>query len=109
MIRLRWILVLMSLLALLAAGCGDEGEDGGGGDAGGAEAAPEPRAEGDVTWCIGKDTSGAFGTVVDSFNKANPNANVKLLQLPEAADEQRRILVLHVALGDARQRDRRWH
>jgi multiple sugar transport system substrate-binding protein len=46
-----------------------------------------------VTWCIGKDTTGAFGTVVDSFNKANPNANVKLLELPEDAGEQRRLQI----------------
>ena len=46
-----------------------------------------------MTWCIGKDTSGAFGTVVDNFNKANPNAKVKLLELPEDAGEQRRLQI----------------
>jgi trehalose/maltose transport system substrate-binding protein len=46
-----------------------------------------------VTWCIGKDTTGAFGTVVDGFNKANPNAKAKLLELPEDAGEQRRLQV----------------
>jgi multiple sugar transport system substrate-binding protein len=46
-----------------------------------------------VTWCIGKDTTGAFGTVVDGFNKANPDANAKLLELPEDAGEQRRLQV----------------
>ena len=57
----------------------------------------QAKASGDVTWCIGKDTSGAFGTVVDSFNKANPKANVKLLELPEAADEQRRLQIQRLA------------
>ena len=52
-----------------------------------------PRRRANVTWCIGKDTSGAFGTVIDAFNKANPDANVKLLELPEDAGEQRRLQV----------------
>jgi multiple sugar transport system substrate-binding protein len=30
---------------------------------------------------------------VDNFNKANPDAKVKLLELPEAADEQRRLQI----------------
>jgi multiple sugar transport system substrate-binding protein len=47
----------------------------------------QARVEGDITWCIGKDTTGAFSTVVDNFNKANPDANAELLELPTAADE----------------------
>jgi multiple sugar transport system substrate-binding protein len=94
-LRLPAVLMLVLLLAL-AVGCGD---DDGGGSGGGspetqdAEKVGQAKAEGDVTWCIGKDTSGAFQTVVDNFNKANPNANAKLLELPESADEQRRLQV----------------
>ncbi len=88
----RLMAALIAALMLAVAGCGsDEGDEGGG--AADAEKVGQAKAEGDVTWCIGKDTSGAFGTVVDGFNKANPNANVKLLQLPEAADEQRRLQI----------------
>jgi multiple sugar transport system substrate-binding protein len=94
---LRLPAVLMLVLVLgLAAGCGD---DDGGGSGGGspetqdAEKVGQAKAQGDVTWCIGKDTSGAFQTVVDNFNKENPNANAKLLELPESADEQRRLQV----------------
>jgi multiple sugar transport system substrate-binding protein len=46
-----------------------------------------------VTWCIGKDTTGAFSTVVEDFNKANPDANAKLIELPTDAGEQRRLQV----------------
>ena len=53
----------------------------------------QAKASGDVTWCIGKDTTGAFKTVVDNFNKENPDANVELLELPESADEQRRLQI----------------
>jgi multiple sugar transport system substrate-binding protein len=87
---LRFMAVLTATAALAFAGCGDDDDDGGGGE---AEKAAQAKAAGDVTWCIGKDTSGAFQTVVDSFNKANPDANAKLLQLPEAADEQRRLQI----------------
>src|SRR5680860_1266043 len=31
--------------------------------------------------------------VVDNFNEANPDANVELLELPESADEQRRLQI----------------
>jgi multiple sugar transport system substrate-binding protein len=87
----RFMAVLVATVVLAIAGCGsDDSDTGGGGD---AKKATKAKASGDVTWCIGKDTSGAFGTVVDSFNKANPNANVKLLELPEDAGEQRRLQI----------------
>jgi multiple sugar transport system substrate-binding protein len=94
--RFRLPAILAAVLALALAGCGDDGDDGGGGGGGGtadAEKVGQPRAQGDVTWCIGKDTSGAFGTVVDNFNEENPDANVELLELPESADEQRRLQI----------------
>ena len=87
----RFMVVLVATVVLAIAGCGsDDSDTGGGAD---AKKATKAKASGDVTWCIGKDTSGAFGTVVDSFNKANPNANVKLLELPEDAGEQRRLQI----------------
>jgi multiple sugar transport system substrate-binding protein len=89
----RFLAVLAATALLAIAGCGGDDDDDGGGAAADAEKVTEARASGDVTWCIGKDTSGAFQTVVDAFNEANPDANVKLLQLPEAADEQRRLQI----------------
>jgi trehalose/maltose transport system substrate-binding protein len=67
---------------------------GGGGDGGGSEAktlqsSDTKGASGSVTWCIGKDTSGAFKTAVDQFNEENPKLEAKLLELPENADIQR--------------------
>ena len=88
----RLLAALAATVMLAIAGCGGGGDDDGGG-APDAEKVGQAKASGNVTWCIGKDTSGAFGTVVDNFNKANPNANVKLLELPEAADEQRRLQI----------------
>jgi multiple sugar transport system substrate-binding protein len=86
------LFAVLSVAAMLAiAGCGDDDDDGGGAPE--AEKVTQAKASGDVTWCIGKDTTGAFSTVVDNFNKANPNANAKLLELPAAADEQRRLQV----------------
>jgi multiple sugar transport system substrate-binding protein len=82
---------LVATVILAIAGCGSGDDDSGGG--GSAKKATQAKAGGNVTWCIGKDTSGAFGTVVDSFNKANPGATVKLLELPEDAGEQRRLQI----------------
>jgi multiple sugar transport system substrate-binding protein len=92
---LRLMAIVAAVAALAIAGCGDDDDDGGGGGgaAADAEQVTQAKAQGDVTWCIGKDTTGAFTTVVKNFNKQNPKANVELLELPTAADEQRRLQV----------------
>jgi multiple sugar transport system substrate-binding protein len=88
----KWLwAVLLVVLALAVAGCGDDDDDGGSAEQ--APAADPSKAKGDVAWCIGKDTSGAYGTAIDLFKKENPNVNVKLVELPESADEQRTQLV----------------
>jgi multiple sugar transport system substrate-binding protein len=48
---------------------------------------------GNVTWCIGKDTTGAFSQVVSQYNQSHPQVHVKLLELPTSADQQRTQLV----------------
>jgi multiple sugar transport system substrate-binding protein len=87
--------------AAVAAGCGG----GGGGSTGGSTVSgvgsnaktvtPDmaKNAKGGVTWCIGKDTTGAFSQVVKLYNQQNPNVHVKLLELPTSADAQRTQLV----------------
>ena len=86
-----WAMLLVAL-ALAVAGCGDDDDDGGG-DGEKAPAADTGKAKGAVAWCIGKDTSGAYGTAIDLFKKENPNVTVKLVELPESSDEQRTQLV----------------
>src|SRR5262249_52345054 len=49
--------------------------------------------KGSVTWCIGKDTTGAFSQVVKLYNQQNPSVHAKLLELPTSADAQRTQLV----------------
>ena len=87
-----WAALCCCVLALAVAGCGGDDDDDGGGDAEKAPAAGAD-AKGDVNWCIGKDTSGAYGTAIDLFKKENAKINVKLVELPESADEQRAQLV----------------
>jgi multiple sugar transport system substrate-binding protein len=91
----KWLwAVLLVTLALAVAGCGDDDDDGGGGDGDGAQApAPSQQARGDVNWCIGADTSGAYGTAIRLFEQEYPDINVELVELPESADEQRTQLV----------------
>src|SRR5215218_6778676 len=84
--RLPLPAVLIVQLMLVLAGCGDDGDSGGSSpETKDAKKVTQAKAQGDVTWCIGKDTTGAFRTVVDNFNKQNPNANATLLELPEYA------------------------
>ena len=64
-------------------------DDGGGSEAKTLNPRTPKDASGKVTWCIGKDTSGAFKTAVESFNEQNPKLEAKLLELPENADIQR--------------------
>src|SRR3954470_20045310 len=87
--RMLAALVASALFAI--AGCGGGGDDSGGTPQ--AEKATQAKASGDVAWGIGKDTTGSFSTVVDNFNKANPKAHAKLIELPTSADDQRRLQV----------------
>jgi multiple sugar transport system substrate-binding protein len=87
--------VLLALgVALLVAGCGGGGGGGGGGGKAGGGAkklksSDAQNASGNISWCIGKDTTGAFSQVVKLHNQQNPNVKVKLIELPTSADEQR--------------------
>lgn len=88
---LRYAIALGLCLAtfgLAACGGGDDG-DGGVSGANTLQPSDAKGASGSVTWCIGKDTSGAFKTAVDQFNQQNPDLNAVLLELPESADIQR--------------------
>src|SRR5215216_921245 len=86
----------------LVAGCGDDEGDTGGGSAGTQETgttkgakvidpASMDSAKGEVTYCTGKDTSGAQKKSVELFNKEfkSQGLSTKLLEFPESADEQR--------------------
>jgi multiple sugar transport system substrate-binding protein len=83
----RGLGVLLTIaVAILVAACG--GDNGGGGD---KTLAPDDaeNAKGEVAWCIGKDTTGAFAQVVKMHNDENPDVTAKLIELPTSADEQR--------------------
>jgi trehalose/maltose transport system substrate-binding protein len=102
-VRSKLASALLSLVcvAVVAAGCGggssksstsaSEGTPIKGGSAVTPAMANNP--SGNVTWCIGKDTTGAFSQVVNSYNQSHPKVHVKLLELPTSADQQRTQLV----------------
>jgi multiple sugar transport system substrate-binding protein len=86
----RYLIAVGLCLAIFGlAACGGGGDEGGGSEANTLQPSDAENASGSVTWCIGKDTSGAFKTAVDRFNKQNPKVEAKLLELPESADIQR--------------------
>src|SRR5687768_12283845 len=83
------VVIVAAVAAVFLASCGDD--DGGGSGVDNAKTIDANAAEGatgNVTWCIGKDTSGSFKQIVDRHNQ-NSEVKVKLLELPEAADQQR--------------------
>jgi multiple sugar transport system substrate-binding protein len=93
--------VALASCALLLAACG--GDDGGGGGGGGGDAsggeqtkgvkAIDPNsmngAKGTVTYCVGKDTTGATHAWIEAFNKKKTGVTVKILEFPASADAQR--------------------
>jgi multiple sugar transport system substrate-binding protein len=85
----RYLIALVAAMAALGlAACGDD-DEGGGAEAKTLQPSDAQNASGSVTWCIGKDTSGAFNTAVETFNEENPKLDAQLLELPESADLQR--------------------
>jgi multiple sugar transport system substrate-binding protein len=92
-------LLCMVLACGVLAACGEDEGDGGGsggseesGATEGAKAidvASMEGASGDVTYCLGKDTSGDKTAAIKRFNEQNPDINAKMLEFSTSADEQR--------------------
>jgi multiple sugar transport system substrate-binding protein len=51
---------------------------------------------GPITLAIGRDTTAYLGPLLDRWNQAHPDERVTLLELPEAADEQRAQMVANL-------------
>ncbi len=107
--RKRFAAALVAALAMFVVACGGNDDKGGGGGGGGGGAATTEAsgvtkgvakaptvaaskdAKGNVTFCLGKDTSGNQTAAVKDFNakfKAQ-GLSAKLLEFPTSADEQR--------------------
>jgi multiple sugar transport system substrate-binding protein len=87
--RLRSLVGLVAVAAVLVvAGCSGSSPGGGGGGGGGGASGTGP-----ISFAIGKDTSGFFTLLTNEWNQQNPNQKVNLIQLPEAADQQRQAFV----------------
>ena len=82
---------VIGTLALVVgvAGCG--GDKGGGGT---TQAQPGTfDGKGPITLATGKDTSGYLQSALDTWNKDHPNEQVRLVELPESADQQRQQMI----------------
>ena len=97
--RLLYLLCMALACGVFLAACGDD-DDGGSGGGGTSEegstegaTAVDPAsmdsAEGDVTVCMGKDTSGDITEAVKKFNAQGNGVTVNLLEFSTSADEQR--------------------
>jgi len=99
--RIVYLVCMLFACAVFVAACGDDDDGGGGGGSAGSEEsgvtegaevidpATMDSAEGDVTFCLGKDTSGDKTQAIKDFNEANPNMNATMLEFSTSADEQR--------------------
>jgi multiple sugar transport system substrate-binding protein len=99
--RLLYLLCMALACAVFVAACGEDEGDGGGGTTSGSEEtgategakvidpASMDNAEGEVTYCLGKDTSGDKTAAIKRFNEQNPGITAELLEFSTSADEQR--------------------
>jgi multiple sugar transport system substrate-binding protein len=78
--------LLAMVAALVVAGCSGSTPGGGGGGGGGG-------GKGPITFAIGKDTSNWIPGAVTKWNAAHADERVSLVELPEAADQQRQQFV----------------
>jgi multiple sugar transport system substrate-binding protein len=97
--RLAVLFAALFACAVLVAACGSD-DNGGGGGSGSAESgstsgakaidpASMDSAKGDVTFCLGKDTSGDKTQALKDFNAAQSDVKAKMLEFSTSADEQR--------------------
>jgi len=90
--------VLIGGTLVAACGGGSSGGGGGGGSSSSNGSTSGAKvidvnsmknAKGNVTLCMGKDTSGDKTALVKQFNQQNPGIHAKLLEFSTSADEQR--------------------
>jgi trehalose/maltose transport system substrate-binding protein len=99
--RLAVLITALFATAALVAACGGSSSSSGGGGGGGGSSSQGSisgakvidvnsmnNAKGNVTYCTGKDTSGDIKAGIAEFNKENPGITAKILEFPEAADQQ---------------------
>ncbi|WP_219505959.1 ABC transporter substrate-binding protein [Nonomuraea ceibae] len=84
----------VALAVLAAAGCAAAGETGGG--------EPGTGGTGPITFATGRDTTAYLQPLLDRWNQAHPAEKVTLLELPEAADEQRAQMVANLQARSSR-------
>ncbi len=72
----------------LAAACGGSKSGNGG-----SKTSDQLTGRGPITLATGKDTSGNVQHQIDTWNKAHPQETVRLIELPESADQQRQQMV----------------
>jgi multiple sugar transport system substrate-binding protein len=82
-------MVAVAVTVTLAAGCGS----GSSKDSGSSAGQGQLTGRGPITLAQGKDTSGNVQNQINAWNKAHPKEPVRLIELPESADQQRTQMV----------------
>ncbi|MEU6720573.1 ABC transporter substrate-binding protein [Nonomuraea sp. NPDC046802] len=86
--------LFVALAMLVTAGCAGAGDEGGGETGTGGT--------GPITFVTGRDTTAYLQPLLDRWNQAHPAEKVTLLELPEAADEQRAQMVANLQAQSSR-------
>lgn len=88
--RTLGVVATVATSALLLAACGGGGSEPAAGGGGGAVAL---EGVGPITLVQGKDTSNFVQKVLDGWNKDHPDQTVRLIELPDDADQQRQQMI----------------
>ncbi|MDN5724777.1 MAG: ABC transporter substrate-binding protein [Propionibacteriales bacterium] len=93
--NIRVAAVAGSLAALMAVSACGGGDTGTGAQPSGDKPSDNPAMaeKGPITFVTGKDTSGNLQSEVDEWNKANVGQEVKIIELPDNADQQRAAMI----------------
>lgn len=94
MFRPLALTLAVALVAGCATGCATAGEDGDGD--------PGSGGVGPITFATGRDTTAYLQPLLDRWNRAHPAEKVTLIELPEAADEQRAQMVANLQARSTR-------
>jgi len=98
---LGFALSVTAMLALAACGGGEvpQGPGGEGGGSGSAAEAVDFNERGPITFVTGKDLSGHLQSEIDKWNSDHPNEQVRIIELPDEADQQRQAMVQNAQTG----------
>lgn len=91
------LLAVVAASGFVLAACSDGGSENGGGDKSGGDT----KGRGNITFAMGHNDTDKLKPIIDKWNKAHPDEQVKLQELAGEADAQRDTLVQSLQAGSS--------